>query len=135
MFGLLVEQVGAGLPPIVMAPSAGLGPWIRIQLRYKPTDASLQVLVETSTALTIPLPLDQEGEDASVQNICFMPKAWAAYFLAHMLPWDALKVFRQLLLTILQPLKKSFGFMGAWLAIGAQDYSVLKAKWQRPPRE
>jgi hypothetical protein len=67
-------------------------------------------------------------------------KACAAYFLAPMLPWDALKVFRRLLHTIPQPLKASFGFLGAWLAIastqgGADDDSVLKARWQSPPAE
>jgi hypothetical protein len=140
MFGLLGEKVGTGLPPIVMAPEAGLVPWISIQTRHQPSEASLRAL-EVSTALTIALSLDQEGtDDVSVQNICFVPKAWAAYFLASMSPWDALKVFRRLLHTIPQPLKSSFGFLGAWLAIacrkeGADGDSVLKARWKSPPTE
>jgi hypothetical protein len=140
MFGLLGEKVGTGLPPIVMAPEAGLAPWINIQTRHQPSEASLRAL-EASTALTIALSLDQEGTDGvSVQNICFVPKAWAAYFLAPMSPWDALKVFRRLLHTVPQPLKASFGFLGGWLAIactkeGADNDSVLKARWQSPPAE
>jgi hypothetical protein len=139
MFGLLGEKVGTGLPPIVMAPSAGLTPWIRLQTQYTPSDASLRAL-ETGTTLTIPLALDQDGNDVSVQNICFVPKAWAAYFLAPMLPWDALQVFGRLLRTIPQPLKESFEFMRTWLAIactkdGADNNSVLKAKWQSSPME
>jgi hypothetical protein len=57
MFGLLGEQVGTGLPPIVMAPEAGLAPWISIRTRHQPSEASLRAL-EASTALTIALSRD-----------------------------------------------------------------------------
>ena len=75
MFGLLGKKIGTGLPPIVMAPLAGLAPWIKIQARHQPSEASLRAL-EAGTALTIPLSLDQEGvDDVFVQNIYFLPKA------------------------------------------------------------
>jgi hypothetical protein len=52
IFGLLGEKIGASLPPIVMAPSVGLVPWLKIQTRYEPTEDSLATL-ETSENLTI----------------------------------------------------------------------------------
>jgi hypothetical protein len=86
MFGLLGEKVGSGLPPIVMVPLAGLAPWIRVQTHYAPTEASLQTL-ESESELTIPRPaMEPEDAQRSVQNICFVPRAWGPYFLAPMTP-------------------------------------------------
>jgi hypothetical protein len=141
MFGLLGEKVGSDLPPIVMVPSAGLVPWIKVQTRYQPDDDELTTL-EDGTRLTISKPVVEVDESGrSVQNICFITKAWAPYFLAPMTPWDALKVFRRLLSTIPPPLRDGFDFLGSWLACvcthdGADgDDSLLKAKWQSPPAE
>jgi hypothetical protein len=41
VFGLLGEKVGTNLPPIVMVPSAGLVPWLKVQTRYQPKDVDL----------------------------------------------------------------------------------------------
>jgi hypothetical protein len=48
--------------------------------------------------MTIPRPaLQDEDDKLLVQNLFFITKAWVPYFLAPMLPWNALKVFWQLL--------------------------------------
>jgi hypothetical protein len=110
IFGLLGEKVGIGLPPIVMVPSAGLVPWLKVQTRFQPTDVELADL-RTSARLTVPKPTTELDDDAmSVQNICCVPKAWAAYFLAPMSPWDAFGVFKKLLETIPPPLRAGFDF-------------------------
>jgi hypothetical protein len=117
MFGLLGKKVGTDLPPIVMVPSACLIPWLRIQSRYQPRDNNLEVF-ESGRNMTIPRPTTEDYNDKmSVQNICFVTKAWAPYFLAPMLPWNALKVFRRLLAQVPPPLQTGFDFLGSWLAI------------------
>jgi hypothetical protein len=83
MFGLLGEKIGTGLPPIVMAPSAGIAPWIKIQAQHQPSEASLRTL-EAGTALTIPLSLDQERVDD------FPSKT---FVLCPMSPWEPSKYF------------------------------------------
>ena len=139
IFGLIGERVGTGLPPIVMVPSAGLVPWIKIQTHPEPTKEALEVL-ETTERRTISAPEEDDDNAMSVQNICFVPKAWAAYFLAPMSPWNALKVYRWLLETIPAALRPGFDFLGSWIAVactsGPTDQeSKLKAKWQSPPAE
>jgi hypothetical protein len=118
ILGLLGEKVGTDLPPIVMVPTAGLTPWwIKVQRRYQPKDNNLDLL-ENRTDMMILRPAVEEDEDEmSVQNICFVIKAWAPYFLAPMSPWDALKVFRRLLETIPAALQTISDFLGSWLAI------------------
>jgi hypothetical protein len=104
-------------------------------------DAKLATL-ETNTKTTIGKPIGEEEDDVmSMQNICFIPKAWAANFLAPMSPWNALKVYRRLLETIPPELKEGFDFVSScWLTIActheaAGDDFILKAKWQSPPAE
>jgi hypothetical protein len=140
IFGLLGEKIGTELPPIVMAPTPGLVPWLRIQNRYEPTLAQMLTL-DGNTRLTIPLPTEENDEDEiSVQNLCFVPKAWAPYFLAPLSPWQAMQTFNQLLETVPPVLKSGFDFLGSWLAMTCchavgDTESVLKAKWQNPPAE
>jgi hypothetical protein len=124
-----------------MVPSAGLVPWIKVQTWYQPKDAKLESL-EDRIRMTISKPTTEEDKDKmSVQNVCFVIKAWAPYFLAPMLPWDALKVFRQLLQMIPAALRQSFDFLVLWLAIACtRDRSdgnevLLRAKWHSPPTE
>jgi hypothetical protein len=140
MFGLLGERIGTELPPIVMAPSAGLIPWIRIQTRYKAPLAQM-VTLDDSEQLTVQAPDEEEEEnEVSVQSMCFVPKAWAPYFLAPLSPWQALQTFNQLLETIPPAHKAGFEFLGAWLSIVCTHGtdgpdSIMKAKWQSPPAE
>jgi hypothetical protein len=141
MFGLLGEKVGTDLPPIVMVPTAGLVSWIKVQARYHPKDAALTAL-EGQGDVTISKPAEEIPDDKmSVQNLCFITKVWAPYFLAPMSPWDALKVFRRLLETIRPALRSAFNMLGTWLAVVCMNdgtdgmNSLLKAKWQSPPTE
>jgi hypothetical protein len=141
IFGLLGEKVGNELPPMVMAPMAGLVPWLRVQEQLEPDGANLAPL-ETGVNRTIPIPAAPltENDDGrrSVQNVCFVPKAWAAYFLAPMTPWHALQVYKRLLSTIPTALQSGFSFLGSWLAVacthgpGATPESLLRARWQNP---
>jgi hypothetical protein len=140
IFGLLGEKIGTELPPIVMAPSPGLVPWIKVQNMYEPTVEQILAL-DGNQELTIPLPTsEEEDNEVSVQNICFMPKAWAPYFLAPLSPWQALQTFNQLMATVPPGLKTGFDVISAWLSVACchpsgETDSVLKAKWQSPPAE
>jgi hypothetical protein len=85
MFGLIGERIGGELPPVIMAPAPGIIPWLKIQDKPEPSREDLKAL-ETSIRTTILQPStnsDTEEIDlTSVQNLCYVPKAWAAYFLA-----------------------------------------------------
>ena len=82
--------------------------------------------------------MEEDENKMLVQNICFVTKAWAPYFLAPMSPWDALKVYCRLLKRIPPPLQSGFDFLGSWLAIACTHNGteagdlLLKAKWQSP---
>jgi hypothetical protein len=97
--------------------------------------------LDGSAALTIPGPTIQlEEDEVSVQNICFIPKVWAPYFLAPLSPYLALQTYSLLLQTIPPNLQNSFDFLGTWLSIActhitAGAESILKSKWQNPPVE
>jgi hypothetical protein len=140
IFGLIGERVGTDLPPIVMVPSAGLVPWIKVQSRYQPHIDQINQLA-TGEARTILAPTVERDEDEmSVQNICFVPKAWAPYFLAPLSPWQALQTYDRLMETIPPNLKSGFNFLGSWISIACthapnETESILKAKWQNPPAE
>jgi hypothetical protein len=146
IFGLVGEKVQDQLPPIVMAPAAGLVPWLTIQHFHQPTTADLAELSEDTTT-TILQPNfeggDNDDEDpdrplVSVQSMTFMPKAWAPYFLAPVTPWVAFEIFRRLLRTIPEDIRQYFDFMEAWLSIACvhvaarETESILRAKWQNP---
>jgi hypothetical protein len=140
IFGLVGERVGSDLPPIVMAPSPGLVPWLKIQARYRPDTEELMAL-DGRKAFTILRPaIDVDDDEVSVPKICFVPKAWAPYFLAPLSPYLAVQTFSFLLQTIPPNLHSSFDFLGTWLSIvcthitaGAE--SMLKSNWQNPPAE
>jgi hypothetical protein len=147
VFGLLGEKVGKQLPPTVMVPSAGLVPWLTLQSHHQPTDADLAPLKGAdATSRTVETPTVEGGEDeddddarpkVSVQNICYLPKAWAPYFLAPMAPWDALSTYKQVLATMPTNVHDSFDYLHAWLTIACThvtkaNESILKAKWQSP---
>jgi hypothetical protein len=69
IFRLVGERVGSDLPPIAMAPSPGLVPWLKIQARYRPDTEELMAL-DGSEAFTIPRPaIEADGNEVSVQNI------------------------------------------------------------------
>jgi hypothetical protein len=93
VFGLLGEKVEDQLPPLIMAPAVGLTPWIRVQELNQPTLEQLQGLA-SGTRKTVLQPVDdeddEEGSKVSVQNLCYVPQAWAAHFLAPTSPWKAL---------------------------------------------
>jgi hypothetical protein len=141
-FGLLGEKVGDQLPPVVMAPSGGLLLWLKVQEVYQPAEADLQEL-DDERAKTVLRVLGDDIEDearpkVSVQNLCFIPKAWAAHFLAPMSPWHALRTFRSLMASIPAADHDSFDFIEAWLMVActhtatSPGESSLSARWQRP---
>jgi hypothetical protein len=91
------------------------------------------------SAIAIPDEETKENE-VSVQNLCFLPKAWAPYFLAPLSPWQALQTFNKLLETTPSVHKAGFEFVGTWLSIASTHDAdatdaILKAKWQNPPAE
>jgi hypothetical protein len=142
IFGLIGEKVGNELPPMVMAPVAGLVPWLKVQEQLEPNDADLAQL-ESGRARTIPIPTapltEEDHGKRSVQNMCFVPRAWAPYFLAPMTPWHALQVYKRLLNTIPPALRNGFDFLGSWLAVACTHApgatpaeSLLRARWQNP---
>ena len=140
-YGLLGEKVGDQLPPLVMAPSTGLVPWLKIQDLTPPTEEGLRGLEQGSATTileTLGINEDDELPTVSVQNMCYVPKPWAAHFLAPMTPWQALKAFRALLSSIPAADHGSFEFIEAWLRVACthtravRGESVLAAKWQRP---
>jgi hypothetical protein len=142
-YGLLGEKVGDQLPPLVMAPSTGLVPWLKVQDKSRPTREDVAGL-ENGATKTILAPigdLDDEQDErpsVSVQNLCYVPKAWAAHFLAPMTPFKALGVFRSLMASIPAADHDDFNFIEAWLLVActhtatAPGESTLTAKWQRP---
>jgi hypothetical protein len=86
IFGLVDERAGSDLPPIVMAPSLGFLPWLKMQTCFRPNRKELMAL-DGSEALTILRPaIEIEDDEVSVQKICFVPKAQAPYFLAPLSP-------------------------------------------------
>jgi hypothetical protein len=138
MFGLIGERIGGELPPVIMVPATGLVPWLRVQNQPEPSKAALQALA-TSSQKTMLQPDESDGdeEDISVQNLCYVPKAWAAYFLAPLTPFQALQTFRKLLATIPPPHRTGFDFLGSWLAVACTREprsadSILRARWQNP---
>jgi hypothetical protein len=146
IFGLLGEKVGDQLPPLIMAPSVGLIPWLKIQELKQPTMEDLAGLAGTATkTLLLPQEAAREEEEAteadekaSVQSICYVPKAWAAHFLAPMSPWEALQTFRSLRASVPPADHEGFEYIEAWLMIACTHTvqtpgeSVLCARWQRP---
>jgi hypothetical protein len=100
--------------------------------------------LENGLTKTIPVPigdLDDEQDErpaVSVQNLCYVPKAWAAHFLAPLTPFKALGVFRSLMASIPAADHEDFNFIEAWLLVActhtatAPGESTLTAKWQRP---
>jgi hypothetical protein len=145
IFGLLGEKVGEQLPPTVMVPLAGLIPWLTPQNYHQPTNADLAILKDNAdTTVGMPEIAGNEDEDedpdcpqVSVQNICFIPKVWAPYYLAPLTPWEAYATYKELIATIPRRFHDSFDYLQAWFALawvhttGATE-SVLKAKWQSP---
>jgi hypothetical protein len=145
IFALLGEKFGDQLPPTVMVNSAGLVPWLSLHNHHQPTDGDLAEL-EDGTEATVQKNLveghENEDEDDArpivwVQNLCFIPKAWAQYFLAPMSPWEALMAYKRLILTLPPTVHDSLDYLHAWLAVACTHLtraaeSIVKAKWQSP---
>jgi hypothetical protein len=130
-----------------MVPSAGLVPWLTLQNHHQPTDLDLAILKgDSSGSMTMAMPEIVGGDDedkdpdrprVSVQNICFIPRAWAPYFLAPLTPWEAFARYKELIATIPKKYHDSFDYLHAWFAISCihatrVTESILKAKWQSP---
>mgnify|MGYP000226091380 CR=1 FL=1 len=126
---------------MVMVPSNGQVPWLKIQEQPEPTPDKLEALA-TSNSATIPKPTEREDDVTdpnvvSVQNLGYVPRAWAAYFLAPLSPWQAQGTLRKLLATLPPPQRKGFDFLKTWLNVActhdpASKDSVLRARWQNP---
>jgi hypothetical protein len=98
-FGLVGECVGMGPAPIIMVPSTGgLAAWVRPIELHEPSEAELETLKGSAERRTMDKPTIQgdatKDEDPNhpfleVTNLCFIPKAWAAYFLDQCSPYEA----------------------------------------------
>ena len=146
-FGLLGERLGRGPPPIIMVPSAGgLAAWIRPIALHEPSEAEIEVL-KGSDERTIQKPTvtgdkakdeDPDHPRVEVTNLCFIPKAWAAYFLDQCTPYDAYQRYKRLLATIPVAAQPQFRYLEAWFKASclrtdaAADESMMTAKWQAP---
>jgi hypothetical protein len=145
-FGLVGERVGTGTAPIIMVPSTGgLAAWLKPIALHEPSDAELKTL-ENSVDRTIPKPTVQGDEDkdedpahplVEVTTLCFIPKAWAAYFLDQSTPFEAYKRYEALVATIRVANRVEFRYLEAWLKAACMnvtntDESMLTAKWQAP---
>jgi hypothetical protein len=109
IFDLIGEKVGGQLPPMVMAPTQGIAPWLHILEVVLPTDAQLETLA-TSNEKTLLLPEydfkdgnDDPVDAAAVQKLGYIPKEWAAYFLEPMPPFQALQTIQSLIATLPVP--------------------------------
>ena len=130
-----------------MVPSAGLLSWLKIQNVHQPMLEDLQDLAnqQSKTVLRPQLANGAEDKDedndrpqVSVQNLCFIPKPWAAHFLAPLSPWGGLQTFRSLLVSLPVTDHVDFNFIEAWLkracthTLTLPGESRLCARWQRP---
>ena len=126
-----------------MAPSLGLAPWLKIQDVRRPAPGDLRPLDDKTLKTVLQPSLDDDVEDderpkVSVQNLCFIPKTWAAHFLAPMSPAQALRIFRSLMASIPAADHNTFNFIEAWLMVActhkaaSPGESSLAARWQRP---
>jgi hypothetical protein len=146
-FGLVGERVGTGMAPTIMVPSTGgLLAWIRGVALHEPSDPEIEDLKDSADR-TIEKPKVQ-GDEAKdedpahplveVTTLCFIPKAWAAYFLDQCLPYQAYHRYKRLIATIPVALQPSFRYMEAWLKAAClqgsttSEDSVMTAKWQAP---
>jgi hypothetical protein len=72
-----------------------------------------------------------------VTTLCFIPKAWAAYFLDQCLPNEAYPSYKWLIATIPTALQDQFHYMEAWmktacLLVALSNNSMMMSKWQAP---
>jgi hypothetical protein len=68
-FRLLGKKVGDGLPPVVMVPSTGLAPWLRVKDVHRPAPADLQELEDETIKTVLRPSLDDNVEDNATQSI------------------------------------------------------------------
>jgi hypothetical protein len=130
-----------------MVPYGGLLPWLKIQNVHQPTPEDLQDLTihQSKTVLHPQLASGTKDQDedidrpqVSVQNLCFIPKPWAAHFVAPLSPWGALQAFRSLLTSLPVTDHIGFDFIEAWLKIACTHMltvpgkSRLCTRWQQP---
>jgi hypothetical protein len=146
-FGLVGERVGTGPAPIIMVPSTGgLAAWVRPIELHEPSEAELETL-RGSAERTMDKPIVQgdatKDEDpdhpfVEVTNLCFIPKAWAAYFLDQCSPYEAYQRYKKLITTVPGDLQPRFRYLEAWLKASClrgsvnNDDSLLTANWQAP---
>jgi hypothetical protein len=116
-FGLVGECVGTGTAPIIMVPSTGrLTAWIKPVALHEPSDAEINTLKGSANRMIAKLMVQGDGdkdEDANhplveVTTLCFIPKAWAAYFSDQCLPYEAYDHYKWLITTIPTTLQASF---------------------------
>jgi hypothetical protein len=146
-FGLVGERVGTGTAPIIMVPSTGgLSTWLRPVTEHEPTEDEIEVL-KGSIHRTIPKPTvtgdsdkdeDPDHPMVEITPLCFIPKAWAPYFLDHTSPYEAYQRYNKLIATVPATEQHLFRYLEAWFKIAClranllADDSMLMAKWQAP---
>jgi hypothetical protein len=146
-FGLVGERVGTGTAPIIMVPSTGgLTAWIKPISVHEPTDVEIETLKDSADR-TIGKPTIQGDETkdedpthplVEVTTLCFIPKAWAAYFLDQCSPYEAFGRYKKLIATVPAGIQDKFRYMEAWMRAACietaphQEDSMLIAKWQAP---
>jgi hypothetical protein len=129
-----------------MVPFGGLLPWLKIQNLHQWTPEDLQDLAnhQSKAVLRPQLASGTEDQDEDidqpqvcVQNLCFIPKPWAAQFLAPLSPWGAMQAFQSLLASLPVTDHIDFDFIEAWLKIACTHTltvpgeSRLCARWQQ----
>jgi hypothetical protein len=150
VFGLIGEKVGGELPPKVMAPMAGITPWLQIMEVALPTDAELEALAgsdQKTIVQAVAMEDDEDGAEqpaadtASVQKLGYIPREWAAYFLEPISPWQALQRIRALIATLSPTHRPGFDYLLTWgkaacvRTADTAEGSVLRARWQNPHPE
>jgi hypothetical protein len=130
-----------------MVPSTGgLASWVKSIKLHEPSKTEVKTL-KNSVDLTVARPTvlgdDAKDEDpdhplVEATTLCFIPKAWAAYFLDQCSPYEAYMRYKMLVATIPPNHQGAFRFMEAWMKVACLQVSttsnnfLMTAKWQAP---
>ena len=113
---------------------------------HEPSETEIETLKDSADrTMTKPTIVGDEAKDedpthplVEVTTLCFIPKAWAAYFLDQCSPYEAYQRYKTLLATVPTNCQGAFRFMEAWLKVAClqtsatSDDSLMMAKWQAP---
>ena len=112
--GLLEEKLGGSLPQIVLVTAAGLVQCIQLETQINLTKVNLEGLAaDPEDLIAAPLQMGSVGVRplVEVQKMVMVPKAWAPYFMEPHSPWEAIDVFKIIMVNIPSYIKNSFEFI------------------------